>query len=557
MAEMYKKVKVTGTLTLESELHIGSGEVASIEERLLDLQKRFNKHLPDEEAREGQFHRVITNQENCPYIPGSSLRGALLSKLCLDYDSTDGAPKWQSQEALRTLFGYTDQSGKYGNKRAGSKVRFAGAHYSTALTGNNITFLDTKTGQATEPHSYDRSNGTLLRPGVKIDRATGAAEDGKLYYHEVVATGAVFEWQIAAEHIDHDELQLLLLHLQQFDGSPRNAIGGKKNSGRGCIKWQLNNINVVDEATYKDWLASALTGQYQQLNGRELQLAQPTYPAFERWLSASSKQQQTLDLVLVSNSPLLIDDPDLVLPKSATPAGESSPKQQFRRRYDGRPIVPASSLKGVLRAQSERVAATIAYQQYTAAGKYTEAQNQAIIDAAVEVSVEFADLIWGSDQQQGALRFSDLIAKEAPSHLHQQSFNAIDRFTGGVKDQALYSVSAAAATQYAGQCWLNLGLLQSVPSKAENHGWQALLLFTLRDAMAGELFLGSGSSKGYGAFVLAINVASQQPVSELKALIDNLGWQGEPQQWLEALQNALKERMNAKVTLESVGASHE
>lgn len=540
MTTHYHKVKVTGTLALHSELHIGSGELG-------EMAARLKNKVVTETGNEikGSYHRVVSDVNGKPYIPGSSLRGALLNKLCNISDSRGDTPKWQSQEELKRLFGFTQETDTGMGKRGGSKVRFLGATLNPESF--NIQFTADNTG-AIAPASYQQDTCTLLRPGVKIDRATGAAEEGKLFHHEVVATGAIFDWSVEAENISANELALLIQLLDTLDGSSINAIGGKKNNGQGRVKWHLQAVEVVDDALYKSWLNNFQIAEFTPLKWRKLENRFDAHPEFKNWFTGTSSSRIALHLEVLSKSPLLINDPDIVNPESNKNDSETNnlPKKQFRRTYDGRPVIPGSSLKGVLRAQSERIAATIAYQNALASGQYENDQIQNIIESAVDVGKDFADLIWGSEKHQGGLRFTDMLAQADDNSkvAHKQSFNAVDRFTAGVKDGALYSVNAAYCSLYKGQCWLDTSLLDTEGKESDNKGWQALMLFTLRDAMEGELRLGSGSSKGYGEFALAVGNDQSSTSTVLTDLISSLGWTSDTESWVEELNSNLSARLS-------------
>lgn len=595
----FVKVRLSGKLTLNSELHIGSGELAEIKTwpNLPEASNKKNDNDNDSnndnnnEKVEGTYHCIYKDYNNQPAIPGSSLRGALLNRFNPVSDETekgehqnsaDDRPLWQEAQALRTLFGFTSNDNVHG-ERGASKVRFLDAVFdeaqpklsfsldSNAPSNNGISKV------RTVPVYYCETTQTLLRPGVQINGATGASEDKKLFHTEVVACGTQFKWDIEAENLSQKELTLLLQLLNTFDGTANRAIGSKKNNGQGQITWKLDKLEVVKKQDYQNWLRHISDNDFQPLRLQPvstelLQRLQIEDEEGKRWLTQGAAGVTHFKLRIHALSPILINDPHLVKPSAKNEGKENEnkgggdPKQLYRRTYDGRPILPASSLKGVLRAQSQRIAATIALQKAKQHPLLNTLEEHRLINLAVSAAAEFGKTVWGSEQQQGALRFNDFIGTDATNDSveHPQFFTAIDRFTGGVKDGALFNSIATTCPTFNGECWVNTALLKrnsthtSTQKSTEalnensNQGWQALLLFTLKDAMLGELHIGSGAAKGYGHFMLQVqegnNTANQgTEITDALAQFDRFFTQHtnheEAQQWLNQLEENLVARM--------------
>jgi hypothetical protein len=81
---------------------------------------------------------------------------------------------------------------------------------------------------------------------------------------------------------------------------------------------------------------------------------------------------------------------------------------------------------------------------------------------------------------------------DPPRDLHPQWFNALDRFTGGAAEQRLYNVVAAIPDR------LDFDL--SLQPRLRGEPWVlGLLCYLLRDALEGDIALGWGRARGYGA----------------------------------------------------------
>ena len=115
------------------------------------------------------------------------------------------------------------------------------------------------------------------------------------------------------------------------------------------------------------------------------------------------------------------------------------------------------------------------------------------------------NLISGLDRPtSGRVFFSD---KDIPSG-HLQQFVAIDRFTGGSSEGALYKVHAAPPCVVRGRIsW------RTAPDP--DGDWRlALLAMLARDAMEGDLIVGWGKARGYGQGVAGLRLPAQPAGSD-------------------------------------------
>lgn len=192
------------------------------------------------------------------------------------------------------------------------------------------------------------------------------------------------------------------------------------------------------------------------------------------------------------------------------------------------PVVPGSSLRGVLRSQAERIARTLAtswaWQQAPQTSKHESAQKHffehcpACNPLTTKTSDEVAScnsfiktllrkkrdelerlgaddklcpacLLFGSSWNGSRFRIEDASLKEGTRAQYKVlDFVAIDRFTGGGRDSAKFDAVVLWKPQF------SVRLFLENPEPWEL-GWLAL---TLRDLHHGFVSVGYGRSKGFG-----------------------------------------------------------
>lgn len=182
------------------------------------------------------------------------------------------------------------------------------------------------------------------------------------------------------------------------------------------------------------------------------------------WEPVNLAQPQSEEVVISVTATV-----DNLLVKEATGEGVGEAGVRARQMRQGKlPIVPGSSIKGVLRGQINRTVRCFAGVATTVVDEFLGrgAQN-------------------GDNGIAGKARFSDAIIQN--SKIVVTSRNRIDRITGGTMDGALFSEETVAG---------NLSFEIRAP-KYHPVGL-SLLLFALRDMGLGLCDLGSGSNIGRG-----------------------------------------------------------
>ena len=504
-ADIYLRVGFSGLLHCLSPLHVGDGGFASSKDRLAGDGKQLT---------EGHYNTVCLDHRDQPYIPGSTLRGALLALLSV-----------RNPTLAAVLAG--DQV------RAG-KLRVEAAY----LIPSNL--------QSPKLPYWDRQRGTYLHRGVGIEPVTRTADADShaLFQHELVALGAVFCWQIWLEYPSAEMVELVKTTLEDWYGQWSCAIGHGRSKGWGRLRYELEQIKTLtatdlhkrwdkdtDELPYqiKNVVSPGTTGNLLQDHG-------------------------TLKLSLLPRTPFLVNEAYFT---SRADASNESSHLAFNRTADGHALIPSSTLKGWLRNRAHKIAATIVHQHFE-----VPAEN------AWEWVEPMIQILFGGKESRSQLWIDDAVS-DKPAENVTFMMNAIDRFTSGVsigdsphlkhqlselsacdppKGGALFKAEAAKCDQL--DCWMEWDQRQS--SLPED--WQkGLLLMVARDALEGELRLGWAQAKGFGDFTIQLD-DGQQRISDWADLLQALRKKFEeqsPEEWVRALHEALKKRVETTQTLAS------
>ena len=215
---------ITGELEVKNALHIGSGEVEG------DKDAPFVK-------------RGVNGDNNDFYIPGSSFRGYLRSKLegLINLElKADG--KTLSELHIMALFGYTNLTNEEGQKEM-QNILGTKSHKNLKSAMGRIHIADM-------PILTEEKE--VTRDGIKIDRNTGTTEDKGKFDYNVLSEGAKFKFTMTLENVEKYELDLLRIALQFM--SDGDIFGGKTSRGIGKCKLELNKAFYVDEENKRDFL---------------------------------------------------------------------------------------------------------------------------------------------------------------------------------------------------------------------------------------------------------------------------------------------------------------
>lgn len=166
------------------------------------------------------------------------------------------------------------------------------------------------------------------------------------------------------------------------------------------------------------------------------------------------------------------------------------------------PVIPGSSLKGVIRSRLEQLLRSIEQADVTEAGKLAcfitdknskfNCNKQTNEARSADAETRYATAcracqLFGNTFLASRIKFSDAIGKEG-IRLAQRTCVAIDRVTGGAVAGALFEPEVVEAGKFYGEIYLcNFAL------------WQVVgLLAVLNDIQQGVVTLGSATSRGFG-----------------------------------------------------------
>lgn len=472
----YVRVQIRGTLACMSALHVGDGDVEPFSQR--DSRKK---------DVEGFYAGVCVNAQGQPFLPGSTLRG-FLRDIALGTD----------QSLAERLFG------------------FAGTDGSLCGAVRVYDALMVSAGQA-PPELQSPSRHTGIRHGVALDPITGTAEEHKLFRCEYIPPGSAFHLEIEADGLEEGELPRLLSLLDWWDGSMAAAVGKGVSKGWGRLRCALESVKVLTQEGLGKWLSSRneTPENYFEVLNQEGPSQKPS----------SLRLVKVADFSITLDGPFLVNDPGYVSEEKEH-SDDNQPDHEYGRLPNGHPLIPASSLRGLLRARARRIVATLAVSQQEV-GK----------EGVGKKAEELIETLFGKTGSRCPLWISDAVSSSAYGE-HNQMFNAVDRFTGGVADGKLYSARAAVDATLGGEVHLE-------PSRQpEGDWWKGLLLLVLRDALEGDLAVGWGKARGYGAFKLTLRRPGCDPIrrwSDLLTYLEDNKLQRHAAAWVDALHKRVKE----------------
>lgn len=307
-------------------------------------------------------------------------------------------------------------------------------------------------------------DGTEFRTSTKISRHRAAAEANTLRSEEMLPAGSRFEvflrWDGAADS-----------EVGAFAGlvaAWRPFIGRGTSRGRGAC--------VAENVRYGTLRLDSPDGllRWLTLSGPELASAVAT-------TSASAQAAAGLEPVLRAG--IELGGPFRVGNGAVPEPGSGEPIPLFR--VAGKPVVPGSSLKGLLRARAEYILRSVGIEVCP------EQRCGACWPCEVFGYGGGQD---GSAESAGAravLRIPDAEIRDWVTA--KRAHVAIDRFTGGALDKALYVMEVLEA----GRFELRVEPFDVIPARRLQE-IRAVLRLVLADLGDGIIGMGGGVARGYG-----------------------------------------------------------
>jgi len=398
---------------------------------------------------------ILLDAAERPWVPGSALAGSLRAHLRAARPPADerlmgSPPAHNKAEADRSI---------------ASPLWIVGCAFDPgdAADGDTVDALEIA-GQT----AIHRERGAATEKSLRISRLAASGGCLTVYLRHDAANG---------QPLSDADLKLI--------STWRPAIGRDRTKGSGRATLVHLKSGIIDPATSagaRIWLTQ---------DGPELFTAVAT-----RELICSAEDHPWLEARFDITDGLLIGDglPKLTSPKAArrdqTSAedGRRPPVARSRQRT-GRPLIPGSAWKGIIRSRTE----------FIIRSRYgEEAACQQQTDCCTCVTCE----VFGHQGQRGLLAFRDSYIEQArvePERTHV----GIDRVTGGSRDALLFQTQPVAA----GQVVLRIDQLGDVQP------WvRATIWHVLRDIHDGLIGVGSRTTRGLGTLRLADPPSSLEPV---------------------------------------------
>ncbi len=348
---------------------------------------------------------------------------------------------------------------------------------------------------------------SVIRDHVGISRVTSTAAHHAKYNEETIKSGTEFDFHISIE-TNPDHIDIFAAVLKEWE-SGRGFLGGGWSKGLGRVK--LDNLHVfrIDLSSIEkviDYLQSdeTHTSKDSSFLSKESDWLENTIATLSA--NASKRVYVEIALKLSVDGGIVISD----LISEFINDVEAAPIQQ-----DDKYLIPGSSLRGALRAQAERIIRTIATDKASGLKNYLEIcpachpfnlpnsekgsceagykilskEEQSKIE--IKKKVCLACHFFGMTHLGSRISISDGVVQ---SYKQPDRFNfvAIDRFTGGSLDKALFNATILMYPKFTAELFLEN------PEDWEL-GW---LMYVIRDIRDGFVTAGRGKSKWFGQLKL-------------------------------------------------------
>ena len=387
---------------------------------------------------------LLRDDDNKPFIPAASIAGAarsFLARKCLTWTQyKEGLTR--EPRKLKNLFGGAD----------------------TEDTMSTLIVSDAA--------SISEKVNRTIRDGVSIDIKSGTAKTGAKYDVEVVERGTEFrlEMECIIRHGDDNaaltQLFLAILHAFQ-QGDLRLGARTRRGYGRGKVEsWEIRDLRMDCPEDVMAWLRDdPWPRPKSSLTPEALPTDQRSYFSIE----ADFELRTSLLIRSVSGEP---EAPDMVHLQSV-----------------GKPVVPGTSFAGALRHRATLIANTIGFPEKAVEKMFGFVHQKNSNNSQEPIS------------QASRIRIEERLVKNVDAKTRWQNRIAIDRFTGGVVDGALFNEKPVYPRRLKDipkgepkKYHLRLTLTLEEPDPAEI----GLLLLTLRDFWCGHTALGGETSNGRG-----------------------------------------------------------
>jgi len=482
---------IRGQLTTVTPLHVGDGGTVTRDEL---------KVGPPDAEEFVHVSSVTSDYMGRPYLPGMALKGVLRQWVTAILGL--GNP-----DMVENVFGSEDPGAP---NSVGGKAEFWDA-----------AFCHKADDSCNVPY-WNESRVTGVSASVTIDRRTRSASHRRLAHRAFVPPGVSFEVVVAGQDMEEGEVALLIAALEGFN-HPENPVtlGADTGNGWGRSTWKLQEIARFTKKDFSEWVSqdsppvgySAVKpvppAEFERLKEEAVSLFSPSagLPAVE------------VELTVHFHGPFLVNDPSRTKGGSRSASGEEADHTPLRD-CEGRVVIPGASLRGALRSQAERIVRTLNPAAACPGGAGPEACAP-VYDVKDVDRLCLTCYVFGAPGWRGAIELSDFVSR-GEDKVTRQEFLAIDRFTGGGAHGLKFNADFVYRPVLSGKLTMPLerryGGLRS-PKKWHVNSWAlGLIALTLRDLMEGDVTIGFGASKGYGACKATIDRMSVKGASSVDGL---------------------------------------
>ncbi len=470
--------RIKGSLHTLSPLFVGSGDTFA---------------HPEIKKEDGKPAEVLafTKAGGIPFIPGSTLKGCLRNRMEQLVDE-------RYKSLFDALFGTGPEKGPGKDQGQGGKARF----YDARLASRRV--------EPTPLPYWNPETQTFIEAHTCKDRVTGTCLDKMLFYQETVPAGLCFAVEITGRFgpgstLSEKEVALLLVSLEEFSKDPSGdglCLGGDTASGKGRLLWELKDVSVIDEGDVKKWIRDDACVPFCQDLYRPVGSGDTKrlLSIGKSLLKSPVREEVAIPITIKFDSHFLVNDPPSPseVEKKKKDPDICTPDHRPLRDEMGRVLLPASSVRGALRGQAERIIRTMGG---TACSPGTFGACR-----ATDLGRDYRHLCpacraFGAPGYRSPLRISDFRLADSKGEMTQELL-AIDRFTGGGKRGAKFNIQAIFRPAFKGEIVVELGRLREIEKKGGTPDacWVlGLLALVLRDLIEGDITFGFGASKGYGS----------------------------------------------------------
>lgn len=462
------RIKIKGTITTVSPLHIGDGE-------MITKDKWLGKETGGRDDQSPEIMTVATDCEGRACIPGKALKGNLRSWLADRAGDSE-----YILNLIDSVFGTESQEDTEENKTTGGKAEF-----------HNSFVVSPETCSVPEG-GWNAVRLTKFKTSASRNRITGTVVNRKLYNLEYVPEGVTFGLTITGQDLEEDETALLLAACNGFQADEKSVpvtIGGNTGDKWGRFEWNLDTIGEIIPDDVMDWVENpdreigydALKPVAREKRTHLCKLAEQMVPVESSLLVISSD--------IVFDGPFLVNDTE----RTQKDEGAEEDKPDIPDLLplldkDGHACLPVSSFRGAFRSQAERILRTL---YLNAACHSTVKPCPAIYDITDVDELCPVCRTLGGAGWKSPVDYTDFQLKEDTSEMDfPQEFVAVDRFTGGAANQAKFNAEPVLRPVLTGEITINLKRIKP---------WMlGLMAYTIRDFMESDVTLGFGSGRWYG-----------------------------------------------------------